>query len=612
MSTNVASVTSHFPDAENGFTTTTAGSVASGATTVTLNSVAGYTNGQPAVFVIDPTDVTKKQTFTGIIDTSGVQVTNVVWTAGTNTTHALGATVVDYATATHIAMISKGIKVQHNQDGTHSAITATSISATSGTFTNLTINGTSGADGWSPLGQTIGTITANGNRSYNVVISGADSTGTTSPGQRVKFTRTVTAPTQCTSLNGTTQYYSKSSPSGMTFTDDFVVSAWVKVSSYGACSIVSRSDGSTGWDLGLTASGQPVLTGFKGAALANQSYVLAYQSVPLNKWVHVAAQLDMSTFTATTTTSYIMIDGTDVPASVARAGTNPTDLTQAGSLNIGGRNGTANFPGKIAQVAIYNAKVTQTNIRATISQTLAGNETSLISAYSFNNSINDLSATANNLTAQGSAVATNADTPFTNAVTGTSVTAGTTNYGIIMSQTFSTNTTYVIQVPEGETLPTSGGVSAPYYSTQQAPYGFPSQKGKWTVGSLLLTDLSQSSPSAATWYNPGFSLSVPVGEWNLGYQGTFNVVNATNSPTVSVTLSTANNSESNKEYTVRSVTTTASANSFDVPASRYRGISAAATTPYYLNIYTVLASATSIAIKGSVAAALIEAENGYL
>jgi len=117
MSTSVAAVVAHFPDAENGFTTTTSGSVASGATTVGLNSVAGYTNGQPAVFVIDPTDAVKKQTFTGIVDTGGSQITAVKWTAGTNQAHLLGATVVDYATATHIAMISKGILVHANQDG---------------------------------------------------------------------------------------------------------------------------------------------------------------------------------------------------------------------------------------------------------------------------------------------------------------------------------------------------------------------------------------------------------------------------------------------------------------------------------------------------------------
>ena len=118
MSTNVASVTSHFPDVENGFTTTLASTISAGAATVPLNSVGGYTNGQPAVFIVDPSDATKKQTFTGIVDTSGVQVTNVVWTAGTNQTHVGGATIVDYATATHIAMISKGILVHADQDGT--------------------------------------------------------------------------------------------------------------------------------------------------------------------------------------------------------------------------------------------------------------------------------------------------------------------------------------------------------------------------------------------------------------------------------------------------------------------------------------------------------------
>lgn len=126
MSTSVASLSGNFfPSAENGFTTTTSGTVSSGASTVGLNSVAGYSNGEVAVFVIDPTDPSKKQTFTGIIDTSGVQVTSVVWTAGNNQTHSSGATVVDYATATHISMITKGLLVSHSQTG---AIDATLVS----------------------------------------------------------------------------------------------------------------------------------------------------------------------------------------------------------------------------------------------------------------------------------------------------------------------------------------------------------------------------------------------------------------------------------------------------------------------------------------------------
>jgi hypothetical protein len=68
--------------------------------------------------IVDPGVSGKEQTFTGTVDTSGVQITGVVWTRGTNTTHAAGATVVDYVSATHLAMISKGALVAHNQDGT--------------------------------------------------------------------------------------------------------------------------------------------------------------------------------------------------------------------------------------------------------------------------------------------------------------------------------------------------------------------------------------------------------------------------------------------------------------------------------------------------------------
>lgn len=330
--------------------------------------------------------------------------------------------------------------------------------------------GTSATTGWI-TGLTVPTtVTALGNRSYSLTFNGTDITGTVSAGMRLKTTRLVAAPTQCTSLNGTTQYYSKASPSAMTFTDDFVVSAWVKLSSYADGYIASRFDGSSGWGLHIDSSGRIALAGFNAGA-ANTSSVTSYQSLPLNKWVHIAAQLDMSAFTATTTTSYVMIDGLDVPAVVARGGTNPTALVQAGNLNIGAVNAGTFFPGKIAQVSIYNAKVTQATILASISQTLAGTETSQISAYSFNNTINDLNANANNLTANGSAVATNADSPFGGQADGTI--SSTLDYAEVLSATFSTNTTITVRCPDLNTIPTSGGVSALSYSTQATPYAYP-------------------------------------------------------------------------------------------------------------------------------------------
>lgn len=114
----VTSVTKHFTIAKEGFTTTLNGTISSGAATVVLNSVSGYTNGDNVCLVIDPTDATKKQVFTGVVDTSGVQITGVVWTEGTNQTHTTGATVVDYWTATHWDALTKGLLVSHNQDGT--------------------------------------------------------------------------------------------------------------------------------------------------------------------------------------------------------------------------------------------------------------------------------------------------------------------------------------------------------------------------------------------------------------------------------------------------------------------------------------------------------------
>jgi hypothetical protein len=93
------------------------------------------------------------------------------------------------------------------------------------------------------------------------------------------------------------------------------------------------------------------------AALSNFSLGITYQSIPLNKWVHVAGQLDMSAFTASSTTSYIMIDGVDVPISISRGGTNPTSLVQAGNLEVGAQNGgTTPFPVKLPKHFIVMPK----------------------------------------------------------------------------------------------------------------------------------------------------------------------------------------------------------------------------------------------------------------
>ena len=103
------------------------------------------------------------------------------------------------------------------------------------------------ADGWTPLlGVTPNTVTYNGNRTYDLVFNSNDLSDQLSQGMKLRLTRTVAAPDQCADLErGSSQYFSKSSPAGMTFTDDFTVSAWVKLESYAQMSILSRYNGTS-------------------------------------------------------------------------------------------------------------------------------------------------------------------------------------------------------------------------------------------------------------------------------------------------------------------------------------------------------------------------------
>lgn len=273
-----------------------------------------------------------------------------------------------------------------------------------------------------------------------------------------------------------------------------------------------------------------------------------------------------------TSAQKIWIDGVEVPREYSLTGTATALVQGTTALVVGAEKsaGTNPLDGKIAQAAVFSAQLSDATIKAMMNQTMTGSETNLVSAYTFNGAtgINDLSANANNLTAQGSALATDTDTPFTNSVTGTSVTAGTTNYGIITAQTFSTNTTYTVQVPEGETLPTTGGIGEVYYSTHRAPYGFPAARSKWFVETILKSPIALGA-SSATWYsgsstNSGSAkLAVPIGEWNVGYYANIYTDEGTNSLSDHyMTLCRTAGTETDKNFTTHQVVGTMTANVF--------------------------------------------------
>ena len=469
----------------------------------------------------------------------------------------------------------------------------------------VNLGSSSVSSGWTDLGYAPNTVTANGNRSYSLVFNSVDLTSTVSNGMRLKLPRTVTPPTQCTSLNGSNQYWNKTSGlTSISFTDDFVVSAWVKLSSYTAGKVASRFNGTSGWQFGVESTGQLSIFGYSGSG-ANYTGITSYQSIPLNKWVHIAAQLDMSSSTMTGgTANYLMINGVDVLGVRSQGGTNPSSLIQAGNLEIGSANGGATpFPGKISQVALYSAKVTQATILASMNQTLTGSETSLVGAWKFNGNGNDSSANALNLTAQNSATATTTDSPM-----------NATEYGIIMANSFSTNTTLTVQVPEGYSLPTSGGIGLSSYSTQKTPYGFPGQKTKWAIDTLGLARLSVT-PSASTWVNPGHQIYATAGEWRVFIEGYAIAAHAGVSyNTAFITLSTANNSQTDKFLTTAIPAINSSTGEQAGTYYREGNISLSAATTYYLNVLTTNSSTTIYLGDSSIAnvGTLIRFENAYL
>lgn len=450
------------------------------------------------------------------------------------------------------------------------AISGTKLGALT---TPLSVLDANGRGGWiAGVLAAPNTVTNNGNRSYDVVFNSTDYTDELSAGMRLKLTRTVTAPTQCADLeSGSSQYFSKTTPAGLTFTDDFTMMGWVKLESYVAGGIIARRNADTeGWSLSVNASGQ--LTAISCRIAANNSNTNSYQSLPLNKWVHVAATVDLSG-----TSTLLYIDGVLVPSLTQINGTITAIVQGTTALVVGAEKsaGTNPFDGKIAQAAVFSAVLSAATIRSYMSQGLSGSETSLVSAYSLSNSLNDLSANANNLTANGGALATATDTPFTQTMTG--VTTGTTNYGIITAASFSTNTTLTVQVPEGDTIPTSGGVSAVSYAVSGTPYGLPKQQDKWSVECWNLAD---NNSTANTTFNHNLTLTVPIGAWDLGFQYDIAMSNGSTAPTGRIGISTSNSSLANREFVAKlsqsTANTTVSAN-----MTIFNPVTLTSATPYY-------------------------------
>lgn len=190
---------------------------------------------------------------------------------------------------------------------------------------------------------------------------------------------------------------------------------------------------------------------------------------------------------------------------------------------------------------------------------------------------------------------------------------GGTKYGII---TAVSATTITVFFPTSTTL-NNETISTPFYSSVKIPFGFPASPTSWMLSFSDTSDRSQSSPTQNTWYNLGTAtLALGIGSWRLFYEVT---AGSTRSAAVTlgikVTLSTANNSESDKELTSYGETAGSTTNLVDHYATFHREklIDLVAATSYYLNLVSLVSSATSINTYGSTyGTTKIRAICGYL
>ena len=172
----------------------------------------------------------------------------------------------------------------------------------------------------------------------------------------------------------------------------------------------------------------------------------------------------------------------------------------------------------------------------------------------------------------------------------------------------------------------NAAISSPFYSRVKAPFGFPTDRAKWTVTTSTTDSPAKSSAASSTWYGgsgltpTGPSIDLPIGSWRVFYRVvvdfTSNLAAVTNMG-CRATLSTANNTESDAELT-SGFTNTLPISATALQRATYvseKVIVVASKTSYFLNVLTGNAAGTGPALTmnpGGVFKNIIKAECTYL
>lgn len=190
------------------------------------------------------------------------------------------------------------------------------------------------------------------------------------------------------------------------------------------------------------------------------------------------------------------------------------------------------------------------------------------------------------------------------------LTNNTLKYAIITKVDYSGGNTQ-LNFYGGTDYVISGTISNPYYSREKIPLGFPTEQTKWTVSVTYSGSVSQASPVQNTWYNITGSITIPIGFWDVGYIVYGQVTRASaGAVAIATTLSTANNSQSDVEFSDEFYVTNITTSLQTLRGNKQLLLTSK--TPYYLNTRTVEASMQFIYNRGDNISTRIFAKCAYL
>lgn len=196
------------------------------------------------------------------------------------------------------------------------------------------------------------------------------------------------------------------------------------------------------------------------------------------------------------------------------------------------------------------------------------------------------------------------------------LTQTTDKYFIITAVAHAAGTTTVTLYGGTDYDLANAAITSPFYSSAKAPAGFPLDPAKWTVTTTNTTQSSQASPVNGTWYNIGtISIDIPIGCWRVSYQASIGPFNTANDVALDafMTLSTANNTESDSEWTAYMFVGDANAagKGITTTLNREKFLTLAAKSTRYLNA-KVTTGGSSLDNQNLLSPCIIRAECAYL